>query len=121
MTFMITCSFITTEDFIECCHKVYFAVEDFTVATFIIANSVLYYLFDEKTLIEENRGVKAQYRAYPEVLSHSHGIEIQHDEAGIAALARLRCRETLRSASRRFSHSGKLCSAPSSSHMRTFN
>ena len=64
MTFMITCFFITTEDFIECCHKVYFAVEDFTVATFIIANSVLYYLFDEKTLIEENMGVKAQYRAY---------------------------------------------------------
>lgn len=56
MTFMMSCTFITVEDFIEWCRKVYFATEDYSIATFIIVNAGLYYLFQEKSVTDESRG-----------------------------------------------------------------
>ncbi|KAH8883201.1 hypothetical protein GQ53DRAFT_732750 [Thozetella sp. PMI_491] len=53
MTFALTCAFIAVEDFIECCRKVFFATEDYTLSTFIIVNAGLYYLFQEKAVMNE--------------------------------------------------------------------
>lgn len=55
MTFMMSCAFITVEDFIESCRKVYFATEDYSIATFIIVNAGLYHLFQEKSVMDEPR------------------------------------------------------------------
>lgn len=58
MTFTLICAFIAIEDFIESCRKVYFATEDFSVATFIIVNAGLYYLFQEKSVVDEARSAE---------------------------------------------------------------
>ena len=58
MTFTLICAFIAVEDFIESCRKVYFATEDFSVATFIIVNAGLYYLFQEKSVLDEARSAE---------------------------------------------------------------
>ena len=55
MTFIMSCAFITVEDFIESCRKVYFATEDYSIAIFIIANAGLYYLFQEKSVMDESK------------------------------------------------------------------
>lgn len=51
----MSCSFITIEDFTESCRKVYFATEDYSIAIFIIVNAGLYYLFQEKSIIDESK------------------------------------------------------------------
>lgn len=55
MTFMMSCTFITVEDFVDSCQKVYFATEDYTIAIFIIVNAGLYYLFQEKATINDSK------------------------------------------------------------------
>ncbi|KAI5458317.1 hypothetical protein BGZ63DRAFT_61582 [Mariannaea sp. PMI_226] len=52
MTFITSCSFITIDYFIECCQKVFFAIENFSLAVFVIVNAGLYYLFQEKSIAE---------------------------------------------------------------------
>ncbi|KAK7430447.1 hypothetical protein QQZ08_002966 [Neonectria magnoliae] len=47
MAFITSCSFINVKYFIECCRKVYFAIEDYSIAVFVIVNAGLYYLFQE--------------------------------------------------------------------------
>ena len=53
MTFITSCSFITLDYFIESCRKVFFALEDYSVAVFVIVNVGLYYIFQEKSLTDE--------------------------------------------------------------------
>ena len=62
MTFMMSCTFITVESFIETCRKVYFATEDYNIAIFIIVNAGLYYLFQEKSIMDEQR--REEYLRY---------------------------------------------------------
>lgn len=42
------CTFIAVDDFVDCCRRVYFATEDYSLATFIVVNAGLFYLFQEK-------------------------------------------------------------------------
>ncbi|KAK3501071.1 hypothetical protein B0T13DRAFT_447694 [Neurospora crassa] len=39
---------IKIDDFVDCCRRVYFATEDYSLATFIVVNAGLFYLFQEK-------------------------------------------------------------------------
>ena len=55
MTFMMSCTFITVESFLESCRKVYFATEDYNIAIFITVSAGLYYLFQEKSITDEQR------------------------------------------------------------------
>lgn len=52
MTFVTSCSFIAVDYFIECCRKVYFATEDYSIAIFIIVNVGMYYLFQEMSMTD---------------------------------------------------------------------
>ncbi|CCC08661.1 unnamed protein product [Sordaria macrospora k-hell] len=47
-TFTLMCTFIAVDDFVDCCRRVYFATEDYSLATFIVVNAGLFYLFQEK-------------------------------------------------------------------------
>jgi hypothetical protein len=51
-------AFVDIPEFIESCRKVYFATEDYTIVTFIIVNAGLYYLFREKTIENQSRGLE---------------------------------------------------------------
>ncbi|KIW29830.1 uncharacterized protein PV07_05617 [Cladophialophora immunda] len=62
MIFMMTCTFITAESFIESCRKVYFATEDYSTACFIVVNAGLFYLFQEKLFMDEANS--QEYREY---------------------------------------------------------
>jgi len=53
VTFTLICTFIAVDDFTECCRKVFFATEDFSLSTFIVVNAGLFYLFHEKSLQAE--------------------------------------------------------------------
>ncbi|RAL16337.1 Zn(II)2Cys6 transcription factor [Aspergillus homomorphus CBS 101889] len=48
VTFNFLCSFLTIDDFIGYCNRICFALNDPTLADYIIVNGGLYYLFDEK-------------------------------------------------------------------------
>ncbi|KAK7419743.1 hypothetical protein QQX98_003115 [Neonectria punicea] len=62
MAFITSCSFINIKYFIECCRKVYFATEDYSIAVFVIVNAGLYYLFQEKSVADESqRGQCLEY------------------------------------------------------------
>lgn len=50
LTFTLIAAFITIEEFTESCRKVYFATEDYSLATFILVNAGLTYLFMEKAM-----------------------------------------------------------------------
>ncbi|KAK3354419.1 hypothetical protein B0H65DRAFT_437777 [Neurospora tetraspora] len=53
-TFTLMCTFIAVDDFVDCCRRVYFATEDYSLATFIVVNAGLFYLFQEKaTRVDE--------------------------------------------------------------------
>ncbi|KAK3950539.1 hypothetical protein QBC32DRAFT_346312 [Pseudoneurospora amorphoporcata] len=47
-TFTLMCTFIAVDDFVDCCRRVYFATDDYSLATFIVVNAGLFYLFQEK-------------------------------------------------------------------------
>jgi hypothetical protein len=46
---MSSCAFISIDDFVESCRKVFFATEDYSMETFIIVNAGLVHLFEEKS------------------------------------------------------------------------
>ncbi|KAK0612577.1 hypothetical protein B0T17DRAFT_410286 [Bombardia bombarda] len=50
LTFSLMCAFIAVDEFAEYCRKVYFPAEEYSVATFIIVNAGLCYLFGEKSI-----------------------------------------------------------------------
>ncbi|OIW32262.1 hypothetical protein CONLIGDRAFT_593417 [Coniochaeta ligniaria NRRL 30616] len=52
VTFMRDCVFITVDGFIDYCRRVFFATEDYGTAIFIIVNAGLYFLFQEKFVMD---------------------------------------------------------------------
>lgn len=64
VTLTFLCCFLTVDEVIEFCQKIYFATEKFNLATFIIVNGVLHYLFNEKALVQQDANVKAEYIKY---------------------------------------------------------
>ncbi|KAF7559911.1 hypothetical protein G7046_g4251 [Stylonectria norvegica] len=55
ITFVTSCSFIPLDYFIESCRKVFFALEDYTISVFVIVNVGLYYIFQEKSLVDDRQ------------------------------------------------------------------
>ncbi len=55
MMFMMSCAFVTVEDFTDSCRQVYFATDEYSTATFIIVNAGLYYLFQERSDMDESK------------------------------------------------------------------
>ncbi|KAK6355846.1 hypothetical protein TWF718_000227 [Orbilia javanica] len=49
MTFLISLTFVTVDNFVDSCRKIYFPTEDYNIATFITVNTGLYYLFQDNT------------------------------------------------------------------------
>ncbi|KAF7589690.1 hypothetical protein BBP40_003937 [Aspergillus hancockii] len=58
------CPFISSDRLIEKCQEVYFAVEDYSDATFIVANGGLYYIFSEYSLEAEDEKNRDDYQRY---------------------------------------------------------
>lgn len=63
-TLISVCCFMAVENFAEACRRVYFALEDFSQATFIIVNAGLYYLFQEKAVTAETEAAVREYTGY---------------------------------------------------------
>lgn len=63
-TLISVCCFMAVENFAEACRRVYFALEDFSQATFIIVNAGLYYLFQEKSVTAESDAAVREYTGY---------------------------------------------------------
>lgn len=66
-TLISVCCFMAVENFAEACRRVYFALEDFSHATFIIVNAGLYYLFQEKSVMADSDEMVRQYTGYYEL------------------------------------------------------
>lgn len=66
-TLISVCCFMAVENFAEACRRVYFALDDFSQATFIIVNAGLYYLFQEKSVTAESDAAVAEYTGYYEL------------------------------------------------------
>lgn len=54
LNFALVSTFVALDEFVESCRRVYFATEDFSLVTFIIVNSGLYYLFQDKHILDDN-------------------------------------------------------------------
>ena len=63
-TLISVCCFMAVENFAEACRRVYFALEDFSHANFIIVNMGLYYLFQEKAVVASGLGDSAASDRY---------------------------------------------------------
>ncbi|RLL94196.1 hypothetical protein CFD26_102964 [Aspergillus turcosus] len=59
--------FLSVDDFIQKCREVYFATEDYTEATFMVANCGLYYIFLEHSFRAESPQMRADYQKYIEL------------------------------------------------------
>lgn len=66
-TLISVCCFMAVENFAEACRRVYFALEEFSQATFIIVNAGLYYLFQEKSVTAESDAQVREYTGYYEM------------------------------------------------------
>lgn len=66
-TLISVCCFMAVENFAEACRRVYFALDDFSQATFIIVNAGLYYLFQEKSVTAESDAAVREYTGYYEL------------------------------------------------------
>lgn len=66
-TLISVCCFMAVENFAEACQRVYFALEEFSQATFIIVNAGLYYLFQEKSVTAETDAQVREYTGYYEL------------------------------------------------------
>ncbi|KAI3400730.1 hypothetical protein diail_1939 [Diaporthe ilicicola] len=69
-TLISVCCFMAVENFAEACRRVYFALEDFSHANFIIVNMGLYYLFQEKAVMAGAAGdgaARDRYAGYYEL------------------------------------------------------
>ncbi|KAL8407536.1 hypothetical protein RB594_006381 [Gaeumannomyces avenae] len=66
VSFTLMCSFISVEEFTEHCRRVYFATEDFSQASFIIAVAGLFYILQERACTEQGRdpALAADYQRY---------------------------------------------------------
>lgn len=66
-TLISVCCFMAVENFAEACRRVYFALDEFSQATFIIVNAGLYYLFQEKSVTAESDAAVREYTGYYEL------------------------------------------------------
>lgn len=66
-TLISVCCFMAVENFAEACRRVYFALDEFSQATFIIVNAGLYYLFQEKSVTAESDAAVREYTGYYEM------------------------------------------------------
>ncbi|KAH8881491.1 hypothetical protein GQ53DRAFT_799192 [Thozetella sp. PMI_491] len=82
LTFTLVCVLNSLDYFTEQCKKVYFATEDFSPATFILANAGLHYVFQEKTVLALHAGDKVAAARHQE---HS-GICRENLETALANL-----------------------------------
>jgi hypothetical protein len=57
----LTCSYLDANKLTDSCRNIYFAIDEYTVATFIIANGGLYYLLNEKALTQQDPARRAAY------------------------------------------------------------
>lgn len=64
MSFATICTFVATGPFAECCSKVYFATEDYSLMTWGTVNAGLYFLFQERAPFAETPALRAQYLEY---------------------------------------------------------
>ncbi|KAK2593570.1 hypothetical protein QQS21_008745 [Conoideocrella luteorostrata] len=62
--FTIMCSLVGLPDFTALCRKVYFATEEFSDATFIIVNAMLYNLFMEQNSLATDPTARDEYHTY---------------------------------------------------------
>lgn len=67
ITMISVCCFMAVENFAEACRRVYFALEEFSQATFIIVNAGLYYLFQEKAVTAQSDAAAREYTGYYEL------------------------------------------------------
>jgi hypothetical protein len=58
------CPFIPFDRLTEKCREVYFATEDYSDATFIVANGGLYQLFVAASFMSEDAAVREEYQRY---------------------------------------------------------
>ncbi|KLO83436.1 uncharacterized protein Y057_1085 [Fusarium fujikuroi] len=61
-TLMIISLFISKDRLIDCCREIYFAVDNFSLPTFLIANATLRYLFQEKAQASQDPLFREEYR-----------------------------------------------------------
>ncbi|RKK68537.1 hypothetical protein BFJ69_g13532 [Fusarium oxysporum] len=54
--------FISKDRLIDCCREIYFAVDNFSLPTFLIANATLRYLFQEKAQQSQDPSSREEYR-----------------------------------------------------------
>ncbi|KAI1049583.1 hypothetical protein LB505_008093 [Fusarium chuoi] len=59
---MIISLFISRDRLIDCCREIYFAVDNFSLPTFLIANATLRYLFQEKAQASQDPLFREEYR-----------------------------------------------------------
>lgn len=62
--FGIACPFMTIDEFTDKCQKVYFSIEDFSDATYILVNAGLYYIFIEQAFGADDLPLKQQYQSF---------------------------------------------------------
>ncbi|KKK12214.1 hypothetical protein ARAM_002411 [Aspergillus rambellii] len=58
------CPFITMDRLVEKCREIYFAAEDYSDATFIVANGGLYQLFIAVIFIAKDKKIQEEYQTY---------------------------------------------------------
>ncbi|GIJ85287.1 hypothetical protein Asppvi_004143 [Aspergillus pseudoviridinutans] len=56
--------FLSVDDFIQKCREVYFATEDYSDTTFMVANCGLYYIFLEYSFLAESPQIRDDYQKY---------------------------------------------------------
>ncbi|KAF5599523.1 hypothetical protein FPANT_3357 [Fusarium pseudoanthophilum] len=61
-TLTVVTLFISKDRLIDCCREIYFAVDNFSLPTFLIANATLRYLFQEKAQASQNPLPREEYR-----------------------------------------------------------
>ncbi|KAK5999118.1 hypothetical protein PT974_01507 [Cladobotryum mycophilum] len=62
--FTIMCSLVAVDDFPAICRMVYFPTEDFSDATFVIVNTLLYNLFTEQYGLVQDPNLQNEYDSY---------------------------------------------------------
>nr|RBR00310.1 hypothetical protein FVER53263_13797 [Fusarium verticillioides] len=61
-TLTVVTLFISKDRLIDCCREIYFAVDNFSLPTFLIANATLRYLFQEKAQASQDPLSREEYR-----------------------------------------------------------
>ncbi|KAF7163269.1 hypothetical protein CNMCM5623_008290 [Aspergillus felis] len=66
LPFAFTCyfPFLSVDDFIQKCREVYFATEDYSDTTFMVANFGLYHIFLEYSFLAESPQIRDDYQKY---------------------------------------------------------